>query len=252
MSLELTFKVTDAHAALKQEEPKDCQIIFLKDLSASQTVLDLKNELKDKTDMNPNMCRLIYKAKILKDTETLQASKLESGTTVHIVKSAAKHVEGEHIPLAKGYNDKLTKAGIDEKLKDPVAMEDMMKQFDKMMRSNHARKDPVGAIAKECSQESTMPEAADAAEMLENPKIQEMMQKMMGNADLMEQMFSADGSGNKSIANMMAKESFGTLQEAVEAKVDSMPGGMEALLNAPNIKTAVKEIKKGSLDSAKA
>jgi len=251
MSLDLTFKVTDAHAALKQEEPKDYQMIFLKDLDASLTALDLKHELKDKTDMNPNMCRLIYKGKILKDNETLQASKLESGTTVHIVKSAAKHADGEQIPLGKGYNT-LTKAGIEEKLKDPVVMEDMMKQFDKMMRSNHARKNPVGAIAKECEESVAIPDAADAAEMLENPKIQEMMQKMMGNADLMEQMFSADGSGNKSIANMMAKESFGTLQEAVEAKVDSMPGGMEALLNAPNIKTAVKEIKKGSLDSAKA
>jgi len=249
--ISITFKITDAHAALKQEEPKDAQVVKLEDIDPEETILNIKHQLNEKTDISHNMCRLIFKGKILKDDASLQSSGVVEGSVVHIVKSTPKVADGEYIQTGPGYTH-MTKGALEEKLKDPVAMEDMMKHFDKMMRSNHARKDPFGALAKECAGGNGMQDVDDAAAMIDNPKIQEMMQQVMQNPQLMEQMFSHDGEANHSVARMMAKDSFKELQGKMEEKIDNMPGGLDALLNQPSFKQAVKDVKGGSIDNAKA
>jgi len=78
MSLNVSFKLSGAASNS-----------FSLDLAPSLTVLILKGLLKEHTTLDPNQMKLIFKGRILKDDDTLESNKVESGQTMHIVRSAA-------------------------------------------------------------------------------------------------------------------------------------------------------------------
>lgn len=57
-------------------------------IEPSNTIEDLKALISTKADVPPERQRLIYSGKILKDQETVASYKIQSGHTVHLVKSA--------------------------------------------------------------------------------------------------------------------------------------------------------------------
>lgn len=59
-------------------------------ISPSNTVLELKEAIASKSEIPATTQRLIYSGKVLKDTETVQSYKIQTGHTIHLVKSAAK------------------------------------------------------------------------------------------------------------------------------------------------------------------
>ncbi|KAF9646663.1 hypothetical protein BDM02DRAFT_2982101 [Thelephora ganbajun] len=59
-------------------------------IKTDKTVQDLKHAIAEKTDAPADRQRLIYSGKVLKDEEPLSNYKIQSGHTIHMVKSAAK------------------------------------------------------------------------------------------------------------------------------------------------------------------
>lgn len=59
-------------------------------ITTDKTVQDLKRAIAEKTDAPADRQRLIYSGKVLKDEEPLSNYKIQSGHTVHMVKSAAR------------------------------------------------------------------------------------------------------------------------------------------------------------------
>merc|ERR1719316_152040 len=76
MTLNVNFKLSGAGNS------------FALDVEPSLTVLALKTLLMESAKVEPEKMKLIFKGRILKDTETLESSKVESGQTMHIVKAA--------------------------------------------------------------------------------------------------------------------------------------------------------------------
>lgn len=56
----------------------------------SNTVLELKEKCVEKAGVTPDKQRLIFKGRIVKDTETLESLKVEEGNTIHLVRSGYK------------------------------------------------------------------------------------------------------------------------------------------------------------------
>jgi len=77
MSLSVNFKLSGAGNS------------FLLDLEPSVTILALKTLLTETTKLDPAQMKLIFKGRILKDDDTLESTKVESGQSMHVVKSAA-------------------------------------------------------------------------------------------------------------------------------------------------------------------
>lgn len=59
-------------------------------IEESQTVLELKQAVAEQAGVPADRQRLIYSGKVLKDGETVGSYKVQSGHTIHLVKSAAK------------------------------------------------------------------------------------------------------------------------------------------------------------------
>jgi hypothetical protein len=59
-------------------------------IAPSKTVLDLKEAIAAKSDVEKDRQRLIYSGKVLKDPDTIASYKIQSGHTIHMVKGAAK------------------------------------------------------------------------------------------------------------------------------------------------------------------
>lgn len=59
-------------------------------IKTDKTVQELKHAIAEKTDAPADRQRLIYSGKVLKDEEPLSNYKIQSGHTIHMVKSAAK------------------------------------------------------------------------------------------------------------------------------------------------------------------
>ena len=59
-------------------------------IPTSQTVLDLKRLVAEKTDVEAERQRLIYSGKVLKDDDALSTYKIQSGHTIHMVKGAVR------------------------------------------------------------------------------------------------------------------------------------------------------------------
>merc|ERR1719269_250240 len=83
MSLSINFKLSGGGSSFS-----------LDNLEPSVTILALKALLKENTSIEPEHMKLIFKGRILKDTDTLESSKVESGQSMHIVKSAAANAAG--------------------------------------------------------------------------------------------------------------------------------------------------------------
>merc|ERR1719171_1910598 len=61
---------------------------FALDVENSMTVLDVKNLAKEKCSIEPEFMKIIYKGRILKDSDTLEKYAVTGGSTMHVVKAA--------------------------------------------------------------------------------------------------------------------------------------------------------------------
>merc|ERR1711933_163257 len=61
---------------------------FSLDLEPSMTVLEVKSKVAQKCEMEPSQMKIIFKGKILKDSETLEGVQVTAGCAMHVVKSA--------------------------------------------------------------------------------------------------------------------------------------------------------------------
>ncbi|WWD01625.1 hypothetical protein V866_008570 [Kwoniella sp. B9012] len=59
-------------------------------ISPDKTVLDLKESIASKSDVEKERQRLIYSGKVLKDEDSISSYKIQTGHTIHMVKGAAK------------------------------------------------------------------------------------------------------------------------------------------------------------------
>eukprot|EP00930_Biecheleria_cincta_P051399 TRINITY_DN3657_c0_g1_i2.p1 TRINITY_DN3657_c0_g1~~TRINITY_DN3657_c0_g1_i2.p1 ORF type:complete len:285 (+),score=48.55 TRINITY_DN3657_c0_g1_i2:23-856(+) len=76
MPVNVSFKVSGAGGSS-----------FSLDLEPSLTVAEVKQLAKEKASIEPERMKIIFKGRILKDTETLESQNVESGCTMHVVRS---------------------------------------------------------------------------------------------------------------------------------------------------------------------
>jgi len=83
MTLNVSFKLNGSG------EGSVIKIKKILELDPSLTIMDVKGRLTKTFNVEPDRMKFIYKGRILKDTETLVSSKVESGHTICVVKGAA-------------------------------------------------------------------------------------------------------------------------------------------------------------------
>ncbi|KAG6332743.1 hypothetical protein ID866_6350 [Astraeus odoratus] len=65
-------------------------------ISTDKTVLELKQAIADKSDVEANRQRLIYSGRVLKDDDKLSAYRIQSSHTIHMVKGASRPAGSSH------------------------------------------------------------------------------------------------------------------------------------------------------------
>jgi len=189
---------------------------FSLDLEPSMTILDVKNLAKDKCSIEAAQMKIIYKGRILKDEETLESHKVESGNTMHVVKSAPS--AGTPAEGGAATTPAATPAAAPAPAATPAAAP--MGGADPM-----AGLGGLGGMGGMGGMDPAM-----IQQMLQNPMIQQMMQNLSQNPQMLQQMIQ-----NNPMLQQMAQ------RDPMFAQMVQNPQMMQAMFN-PQMLQAITQM----------
>jgi ubiquilin len=186
MALNVNFKVSGAGAST-----------FSLDLEPTQTFLEVKCLAMEKVGVEPAQMKIIFKGRILKDTDTVEGVQVTAGSTMHVVKSApsagatvatpttaAPSVPAPPAPASSAPAVPAATvapgAGADpfaSMMGDPTMMQEAMQ----MMGGGGA----AGGLG---GMEHMLQNPQAMQQMLQNPMVQQMMQSMFQNPEMLQAM----------------------------------------------------------------
>jgi ubiquilin len=247
MSLSVNFKLSGAGNSLSL------------DLEPCLTILAVKALLKEYAKAEPEHMKLIFKGRILKDTDTLESSKIEAGQSMHVVKSAGSTSTANPLPAAPataaadaptGHQaDALAgMAGAGAGGANPMAamMQDpaMMQAAMQMMGGTGTPggvtaggADPMAAMMGGMGGNSMGGmDPAMMSQMMQNPMVQQMMQNLMQDPAMLQQMIQSNPmlqqmtQNNPMMAQMISNPQFmqSAMQMVSNPQIMQAMGGMQA------------------------
>lgn len=167
-------------------------------VAPSATVLELKQQIETKADVPADRQRLIYSGKVLKDAETLSSYKVQSGHTIHLVKSAAKAAAGAGAGAGAA-----SASTLNASLGSPPAAAGVPSQIAAGQGSFNPLADLTGARYAGYSQlpsasmfgpdggmNQNVPDPEQLSQMMSNPMVQEQMNLMLQNPQMLEFMIN--------------------------------------------------------------
>ncbi|CAJ1420066.1 unnamed protein product [Effrenium voratum] len=196
---------------------------FALDLEPSMTMLDVKNKAKDEAKMEPEHMKIIFKGRILKDTDTVESLKIESGQAMHLVRSAPSGTTPAATPAAApaatpaaaptpglapaapapgaaptgpGYGGAAANP-LAAMMQDPAMMQAMMGGMGGMGGGMGGMGGMPGAGAGAGAPGANpmggmMGDPAMMAQLFQNPMVQQMIQNITQNPALMQQMIQSN------------------------------------------------------------
>jgi ubiquilin len=212
---------------------------FSLDVEPTITVRELKALAKEKSGIEPEHMKVIFKGRILKDAEVLEAQSIVAGCTVHLVKSAPNATTASTTQATTpsttdapapstaipGITPPTTSFG------GPPAGVDPMMQMMQQMMSGGGMGGGMGAGGM-----GGMPglggmgmDPAMMGQMLQNPMVQQMMQQMTQNPQMLQQMIQS----NPMLQGMMQNNPM--MQQML-----SNPDMLQQVLNPQNLQVMMQ------------
>jgi ubiquilin len=226
MAISVSFKVSGSGGTT-----------FALDLELQSTIADVKSLANEKCSIDPESMKIIYKGRILKDTDTLESHKVESGSTMHVVKSAAT----QEASLA-ATSPTATTATTDAQTLAPTAHPSpgvpgaadgnpaMMQAVLQMMGGNGSSNPGASGIpTADGMRTADGMDPASLMQMLNNPMIQQMMQNLTQNPQMLQQMIQ-----NNPMLQTMAQ------QDPVFAQMMHNPQVMQQMLNPETLQAIMQ------------
>lgn len=168
-------------------------------IAGDATVLQLKEKIAEIADVPADRQRLIYSGKVLKDGETLNSYKVQSGHTIHLVKSAAKpaaSVAPASTGASASNNGSNTGAAAAASTGAPTNIALGQGAFNPLADLTGARYagytqlPSASMFGPDGGMNSGMPDPEQLTEMMSNPMFQESMNAMLSNPQMLDFMIN--------------------------------------------------------------
>lgn len=165
-------------------------------IAGDATVLQLKEKIAAVADVPADRQRLIYSGKVLKDGETISSYKVQSGHTIHLVKSAAKPSASAASASTASNNESNTGAAAAASTGAPTNIALGQGAFNPLADLTGARYagytqlPSASMFGPDGGMNSGMPDPEQLTEMMSNPMFQESMNAMLSNPQMLDYMIN--------------------------------------------------------------
>ncbi|CUM45673.1 uncharacterized protein AC631_01556 [Debaryomyces fabryi] len=166
-------------------------------VSPTITVLELKNEIADKSSVPADRQRLIYSGKVLKDTETVASYKVQSGHTIHLVKSAGPKTNDTDNRGAASTNTTRTEtestgnnSGVPSNIAAGQGSFNPLADLTGARYAGYTQLPSASMFGPDGGMNSAMPDPDQMSEMMSNPMFQESMNSMLSNPQMLDYMIN--------------------------------------------------------------
>lgn len=154
-------------------------------IDPSSTILDLKAKISDQADVSPDRQRLIYSGKVLKDSESISSYKIQSGHTIHLVKSAAKAASTTTTnttttPAPAPENSVPSNISAGTGSFNPLA------DLTGGRYAGYTQLPSASMFGPDGGMNAPMPDPSQLTEMMSNPMFQESMNAMLSNPQMLD------------------------------------------------------------------
>lgn len=172
-------------------------------VSTTSTILELKNEIATKADVPADRQRLIYSGKVLKDNETVATYKIQSGHTVHLVKSAgakpnpsgsssgtgAGNAGANNAGTGSGSsNNDPNNTGVPSNLSAGQGAFNPLADLTGARYAGYTQLPSASMFGPDGGMNSTMPDPDQLSQMMSNPMFQESMNSLLSNPQMLDYM----------------------------------------------------------------
>lgn len=167
-------------------------------VSPTITVLELKNEIADKSSVPADRQRLIYSGKVLKDTETVASYKVQTGHTVHLVKSAGPKTNNTDNRGAAASTDATrnesessgNNSGVPSNIAAGQGSFNPLADLTGARYAGYTQLPSASMFGPDGGMNSGMPDPEQMSEMMSNPMFQESMNAMLSNPQMLDYMIN--------------------------------------------------------------
>lgn len=167
-------------------------------VSPTRTVLELKNEIADKSSVPADRQRLIYSGKVLKDTETVASYKVQTGHTIHLVKSAGPKTNNTDNGGAAASTDATrnesessgNNSGVPSNIAAGQGSFNPLADLTGARYAGYTQLPSASMFGPDGGMNSGMPDPEQMSEMMSNPMFQESMNAMLSNPQMLDYMIN--------------------------------------------------------------
>lgn len=164
-------------------------------ISPSITILELKNEIAEKSSVPADRQRLIYSGKVLKDTETVASYKVQTGHTIHLVKSAGpKTTTTNDSTNSASTNASTSESGNNSGVPSNIAAGqgsfNPLADLTGARYAGYTQLPSASMFGPDGGMNSSMPDPEQLSEMMSNPMFQESMNSMLSNPQMLDYMIN--------------------------------------------------------------
>ncbi|PPQ73424.1 hypothetical protein CVT26_015775 [Gymnopilus dilepis] len=151
-------------------------------ITTDKSVLELKQAIAAKSDVEAERQRLIYSGRVLKDEDLLSVYKIQSGHTIHMVKGVARSSGGSSSSSgASSTPQQLPTMQAGQNVHDPLTQLNGHMGFGAMAGLN-----PFGELGLNPNDPNML------QSMLNSPQFLQQMSAMLSNPEIMEQIIASD------------------------------------------------------------
>ncbi|ODV66081.1 hypothetical protein HYPBUDRAFT_153603 [Hyphopichia burtonii NRRL Y-1933] len=168
-------------------------------VSPTITVLELKEKIAEESSVPAGNQRLIYSGKVLKDGETVSSYKVQSGHTIHLVKSA-----GAKPASASGTTNSTTAAsgsetqnstasnnsGVPSNIAAGQGSFNPLADLTGARYAGYTQLPSASMFGPDGGMNSGMPDPEQLSQMMSNPMFQESMNSMLSNPQMLDFMIN--------------------------------------------------------------
>jgi ubiquilin len=167
-------------------------------IDPSITILELKQEIATKADVTPDRQRLIYSGKVLKDGDTVESYKIQSGHTIHLVKSAAARATAgsgsgsdagttSTSPSAGATTGTNTDgAGVPSSIASGQGSFNPLADLTGARYAGYTQLPSASMFGPDGGMNSAMPDPEQLSQMMSSPMFQEQMNAMLSNPQMLD------------------------------------------------------------------
>lgn len=160
-------------------------------ITSASTVLQLKEKIAEVADVPADRQRLIYSGKVLKDGETLESYRVQTGHTIHLVKSAAKPAapassSTSDANASTGGNSTTNSSGAPSNIALGQGAFNPLADLTGARYAGYTQLPSASMFGPDGGMNAGMPDPDQMSEMMSNPMFQESMNSMLSNPQMLD------------------------------------------------------------------